>query len=89
MSVLPEFQRQGIGTQLVCRGLDACCAQGHRIVIVLGHAGYYPKFGFTTALAKRLESEYSGDHFMATELVPGALDGVTGRVEYPPPFAGL
>lgn len=89
MAVLPDFQRQGIGSQLVSRGLDECRTKGHRIVIVLGHADYYPRFGFTTELAKPLESPYAGDHFMATELVSGALDGIAGRVEYPPPFSGV
>lgn len=87
MAVLPEFQNQGIGSALVTRGLEACRQQGHRVVVVLGHAHFYPQFGFSTKLAAKLESPFSGsDSFMALELVPGALDGVVGRVQYPPPF---
>jgi putative acetyltransferase len=87
MAVLPAFQNQGIGSALVRRGLEVCRGQGHRIVIVVGHARYYPRFGFSSKLASPLASPFGGgDCFMAVELVPGALDGVTGRVQYPPPF---
>jgi putative acetyltransferase len=87
MAVLPAFQKQGIGSVLIRRGLEVCKEQGHRIVIVLGHPHFYSRFGFTSKLAARLESPYSGrESFMAVELVRGALDGIEGRVEYPPPF---
>jgi putative acetyltransferase len=89
VAVLPEFQNQGVGSRLVRQGLDECRRQGHRIVIVLGHPAYYPRFGFSPQLALPLESPYAGDSFMAMELVPGSLDGVKGRVEYPPPFGGF
>jgi putative acetyltransferase len=87
MAVLPAFQRRGIGSALVRRGLDLCRAQGHRIVNVVGHPHFYPRFGFSSKLASVLASPFGGgNYFMAVELVPGALDGVTGRVQHPPPF---
>lgn len=86
MAVVPKFQRQGIGSQLVRCGLDVCREQGHPVVIVLGHPAFYPRFGFSSELAQPLLSPFSGEAWMALELVPGALDGVAGRVEYPPPF---
>lgn len=89
MAVLPELQHQGIGSALVRRGLDACRERGHRIVVVLGHPHFYRRFGFSSALAARLESPFSGEAFMALELVPGALAGVSGKVEYAPPFHDL
>jgi putative acetyltransferase len=58
-------------------------------VIVLGHPAYYPRFGFSAKLAEPLASPYAGEAFMALELVPGALAGVSGEVRYPPPFAAL
>jgi putative acetyltransferase len=88
MAVLPEYQRRGIGSALVRRGLAACRDAGYRVVVVLGHAGYYPRFGFSTKLAQALSSPLAvGDAWMAAELVPGALEGVRGWVQYSPPFA--
>src|SRR5262245_22891498 len=87
MAVLPEYQRQGIGSALVRNGLEACRAQGHRIVVVLGHPDFYPRFGFSAKVAEPLSSPFGGrEAWMALELVPGALGGVTGWVHYPPPF---
>jgi putative acetyltransferase len=86
VAVLPERQRQGIGSRLIQEGLRACAKAGHQAVVVLGHADYYPRFGFSAGLAERLKSPFSGPAFMAMELTPGALAGVTGKVRYPPPF---
>jgi putative acetyltransferase len=87
LAVSTPCQRQGIGSALVERGLELCRERGHRIIVVLGHPTFYPRFGFSTELAANLKSPYSGKpSFMATELVPGALEGVAGSVEYPAPF---
>ena len=90
MAVLPGHQRQGVGSKLVEVGLEACREKRHKIVLVLGHAEFYPRFGFSADLAQPLESPFGGgEAWMAMELVPGALMGVEGRVEYPPPFEGM
>lgn len=90
MAVPPGFQRQGIGSVLVRRGLEVCKEQGHRIVVVLGHPDFYPRFGFSAKSAECLESPYGGGpSHMATELVPGALGGVAGKLMYSPPFGEL
>ena len=89
LAVLPSHQRRGIGSRLVRQGLRSCTGAGHRIVVVLGHPEFYPRFGFSAKTAERLKSPYSGPAFMAIELVPGALGGVEGEVRYPPPFDGL
>lgn len=86
VAVLPEYQRKAIGHRLVQQGLELAHQQGHRIVIVLGHPEYYPRFGFSAELAEPLKSPFSGPPWMALELVPGALEGVEGEVKYPPPF---
>ena len=87
MAVLPELQRQGVGSMLVKEGLQACVQHGYGLVIVLGHTDYYPRFGFSAALTHNLQSPFSGSNaFMATELTPGALDGVQGAVRYPEAF---
>jgi putative acetyltransferase len=88
MAVLPAFQRQGIGSALVRRGLEACRERGHRVVLVLGHPEFYRRFGFSSALAAPLKSPFGGgEAWMALELERGALDDIAGHVQYPPPFA--
>jgi putative acetyltransferase len=86
MAVRPDRQRRGIGSALVRAGLDLARDRDWRAVIVLGHKGYYPRFGFSAALARPLEAPFSGDAFMALELAPDALRGEKGRVTYPPAF---
>ena len=86
VAVLPEQQRKGIGGLLIQHGLELLRSRGERIVIVLGHPAYYPKFGFSTDKAKMLESPFPPEAFMAMELCTAALDGVRGPVIYPPAF---
>ncbi len=49
MAVLPEYQKQGIGSALVKEGLKKIKEKGYPFVIVIGHANHYPKFGFEPA----------------------------------------
>ena len=86
LAVLPRHQRQGIGGKLIRSGLDQLRGLGERFVIVVGHPGYYPRFGFSTALARSLESPFPPDVFMALPLMPGVLEGIEGRVRYPRAF---
>lgn len=90
MAVLPTHQRRGIGTRMVDEGLRACREAAHRIVVVLGHSAFYPRFGFSASLAVPLASPFGGgDSWMAMELEPGMLAGVVGRVEWTGPFSYL
>jgi putative acetyltransferase len=49
MAVLPEFQRQGIGSKLIEVGNRKLKDAGCPFIIVVGHADYYPRFGFRPA----------------------------------------
>jgi putative acetyltransferase len=91
MAVLPEFQNQSIGSQLVRRGLEECRSLGHEVVVVLGHPGYYPRFGFVPAKRKGLWCEYDvpDEAFMVVELRVGALAGRRGVVKYRPEFSDV
>lgn len=87
LAVCPEFQNQGIGSQLVKQGLEECQRLGH-IVIVIGHPTYYTRFGFSSATAKGLSAPFPvlDEAFMILELIPATLDGISGMVKYPPVF---
>jgi putative acetyltransferase len=86
MAVRPDYQRTGIGAQLIEAGLAQLRHQGERIVIVLGHPLYYPRFGFTTEKTSYLTSPFPPEAFMALELIEGSLTGVHGAVRYPHAF---
>jgi putative acetyltransferase len=88
VAVLPAFQRQGIGSLLIRDGLATCRDMGHRIVIVLGNAAYYSRFGFCPAGRSGISAPFPApaEEFMALPLVPDALTGVRGTVRYPAAF---
>jgi putative acetyltransferase len=84
MAVLPEHQRKGVGSALVRAGLKRCEELGCDAVVLVGHAEYYPRFGFVPAARYGISCQYDvpEDVFMILELRPGALRGATGHVQY-------
>ena len=91
MAVRPGWQRQGIGSTLVAAGVESCRQLGSGAVVVLGHARFYPRFGFVPASRFGIGCEYDvpDDHFMALELQPGILSGKSGTIRYHAAFAGF
>ncbi|MBM4159649.1 MAG: N-acetyltransferase [Ignavibacteria bacterium] len=90
MAVLPEFQRQGIGSRLVEAGLQEMRSAHQPYVIVLGHPNYYPRFGFLRASQYGIISEYDGvpdEAFMILVLDEPALKGISGVAKYRPEFS--
>lgn len=86
VSVRPDYQGTGVGSMLIREALARLAHSGFEAVVVVGHPAYYPRFGFSAALAAKLAAPFSGEVFMALELVEGALRGESGRVSYPPAF---
>ncbi len=88
MAVRPEFQKSGIGGQLIKQGLKVAAELGFKSVIVLGHKHYYPKFGFEPAEKWNIKAPFDvpSDVFMAIELVKDGLKNVSGTVIYPKEF---
>jgi len=89
LAVAPEHQRKGYGSTLVRTGLDYCRKLGFAAVVVLGHPGYYPRFGFSPSSRFGIDSDFEvpEDVFMALELEPEALSGKTGSVKYHAAFS--
>ena len=88
MAVVPKHQRKGIGSALVRAGLEKCKEIAFGAVIVLGHSGYYPRFGFSPSVRYGIRCEYDvpEDVFMVTELQPGYLKNASGIIKYHPAF---
>ncbi len=89
MAVVPAQQRHGIGSLLVRIGLRRAAELGHRLVIVLGHVDYYPRFGFSPASTLGITPPFFAPDaaFMACVLVPGGAVGISGVVQFPPEFS--
>ena len=85
MSVLPDRQRQGIGSQLVRRGLNILRERGCPFVVVVGHPEYYPRFGFEPASKHGLLSQWEGmpdAAFMVLVLDVDTMAGASGVARY-------
>lgn len=88
MAVLPEHQGEGAGSALINEGLGVCREEGMEAVFVLGHPGYFTKFGFEHASKMGIywKSGEFAPYFFMHELVKGALDGAQGEVIFHPAF---
>lgn len=84
MAVLPEHQHQGVGSALVQAGTRKILEAGCPFVVVLGHAGYYPRFGFTPARAHGITCEWDvpDDVFMVLVLDPARVQPGTARYRH-------
>ena len=88
VSVAPDHQRCGIGGQLIRTGIELARGLGYDLINVLGHAEYYPRFGFMPASRYGVRCPYDvpDEVFMLQELRPGVLNDVSGVVQYAPEF---
>ncbi|MFE0462231.1 GNAT family N-acetyltransferase [Kitasatospora sp. NPDC058965] len=85
VAVLPAHQGAGAGSAGIRAALAAARERGERAVTVLGHPGYYPRFGFVRASAHgiRPPMEVPDEAMMALALA-GELPA--GTIGYARPF---
>ena len=89
MAVLPEYQRQGIGSELVRAGIEKLKKRQCPFIIVLGHAEYYPRFGFEPASRYGVRSEWEvpDEAFMILVIGEFEMQGGVALARYRPEFA--
>ena len=80
IAVAPAFRGRGVATTLIGNGLDAARDQGHEIVVAIGEARLFSRFGFLPAFDQGLTMPVpvEPERFLTCPLAADALDGVGG-----------
>jgi putative acetyltransferase len=86
LAVVPAAQKRGVGEALTREALKLAKGIGVELVFVLGHPGYYPRFGFAPAGAQGLDAPYpipveAAAAWMVLELVDGAIERASGTLQ--------
>lgn len=81
ISVLPEYQRKGIGGRLIAHTRQLTRDMGFRAILLCGDPDYYTRQGFVAAerLGIRTEDNMYAAYLHVCELYENALSGVKGR----------
>ena len=89
MAVLPEYQRRGLGAELIRVAIERLRERECPFVIVLGHADYYPRFGFEPASRQGIRCEWDvpDEAFMILILDAQTMQTVSGLAKYRPEFS--
>jgi putative acetyltransferase len=85
VAVLPEYQRQGIGKNLITQSIDMLLNQSIPFIIVLGHEEYYPKFGFEIASKYGITCQWEDvpdEAFMIMIIDSGIMKNIHGVAKY-------
>ncbi|GII60931.1 N-acetyltransferase [Sphaerisporangium krabiense] len=86
-AVKPEHQRRGSGSAAIRAALRAAREQGENLVVVLGHAEYYPRFGFTPASGYGIRPPFDvEDKYMMALALDPARPVPSGVIRYPAAF---
>ena len=91
MAVLPEYQRQRIGSKLIKAGNRKLKDAGCPFIVVVGHADYYPRFGFRPASKYRIKCEWDvpDNAFMLLVLDQAKMESVSGLAKYRHEFSSI
>lgn len=81
LSVLPDYQKQGIGSNLLNESIRIAKELGYSGMILFGNPEYYHRFGFVNALEYSITTKegQNFEPFMALELQNNVLGNSKGR----------
>ncbi|MCP1224985.1 GNAT family N-acetyltransferase [Sebaldella sp. S0638] len=87
MCVLPEYQKKGIGTDLIKESFKYLIEMNEKNIVVLGHTDFYSRLGFEKAADYGVKCPFTvpDEVFMVIELEKGSLKA--GVVEYGEEFS--
>ena len=87
LSVLPEYQKQGIGTALIHEGHKRARTLGYWYSVVLGNEKYYSRAGYSLARKYGILAPFGvpDEKFMVCKLLESA-PSVSGVVQYAKEF---
>jgi putative acetyltransferase len=87
VAVLPDRQRQGVGSALMNAAIALATERGEPLLVLLGHASYYPRFGFVPARSIGIEAPrpWRDANWMALRL-PAWDPALRGVAHFPPAF---
>lgn len=89
LSVRPEYQNKGVGKRLVIESHRIAKILGYEFIAVLGHADYYPKFGYVTTSKHNIEIPFkiSEANSMIISLNGNDFSKITGgKIKYSDQF---
>ena len=87
VAVEPSLQRRGIGLQLMAAAIALATERGQPLLCLLGHADYYPRFGFEPARGIGIEppQPWADENWLALRL-PAWTPALRGSARYPAAF---
>lgn len=87
LSVLPQYQRKGIGAALINEGHGIAKRLGYEYSVVLGSAEYYPRMGYAPADLFGIHPPFDvpRENFMACRIIDSAAD-ISGIMRYASEF---
>lgn len=88
VAVSPAHQAKGIGAALIEAAHQRALSLGHTRIVLLGHAHYYPRFGYERCDQHNITLPIPAppECCMVIGLEPGALAAMSGMVKYSEPF---
>lgn len=88
ISVKPGFQSMGIGEELIVQGHEIAAGLGYKAVVLVGHADYYPRFGYEPAGKYGIKAHFAvpEENFMVKFLSADGVDNISGLITYSSAF---
>ena len=81
ISVLPLYQRMGIGSTLIKHSKEIAKELGHKLIVIYGDPDYYQRFGFVAAENYGIKGKdgYFSPALQICELQSNTLQGISGK----------